>query len=190
VITPNGEIPGDLPSFESPAAPIAGCLLVCTQCEAIAGMLTAEQYTLRLGENASIGEHLRHAAEHFSVLLDGLPAGRIDYDARKRNIDLERCPLALISAIRAISERLLFLNSHAMTSPVQVRMLFAPNSEKLEVPSTLGRELGFVASHATHHIAIVKLLVQSLGASLPGEYGVGHATMSHRNNQARSRAGA
>lgn len=153
-------------------------------------MLSVEQYTLRHGENASIGEHMRHAVEHFTVFLDGLPDGLIDYDARKRDIDLERCPIALICAIRSISERLTFLNVHEMMSPVVVRILFAPNCEKLEVPSTIGRELGFVASHAIHHVAIVKLLVQSLGASLPREYGVGHATMSHRNNQVRSLAGA
>lgn len=153
-------------------------------------MLTVEQYTLRREENASIGEHLRHSVEHFTVLLDGLPLGIIDYDARKRNIDLERCPLALISAVRAISERFLFLDNQDMMTPLHVRMLFAPNSEKLDVPSTVGRELGFVASHAIHHIAIVKLLMQSLGASLPGEYGVGHATMSHRKNQIQSLAGS
>jgi uncharacterized damage-inducible protein DinB len=189
-MTSSAEISGDMPSFESPVAPIAGCLLVCGQCEAIAGMLTVEHYTMRHDENASIGEHLRHSVEHFTVLLDGLGLGIIDYDNRKRNSDLERCPLALISAVRAISAQFLLLAGQSMTTPLEVRMLFAPNTEKLDVPSTLGRELGFVASHAIHHIAIVKLLMQSLGASLPREYGVGHATMLHRQDPIQSLAGA
>ncbi len=67
-----------------------------------------------------------------------------------------------------------------MARPLNVRMIFVPNAEPVDVASTLGRELGFLSSHAIHHIAIVKMLAQSLGASLPEEYGVGHATMSHR----------
>lgn len=153
-------------------------------------MLTVEHYTMRHDENASIGEHLRHSVEHFTVLLDGLALGIIDYDARKRNPDLERRPLALISALRAISAQLLVFDDDAMSRPLAVRMLFAPNTEKLDVPSTLGRELGFVASHAIHHIAIVKLRMQSLGASLPMEYGVGHATMLHRQDPMQALAGA
>lgn len=153
-------------------------------------MLPVEHYTTRHDENASIGEHLRHSVEHFTVLLEGVSQGIIDYDNRKRIVDLERCPLALISAVRAISTQLLTFHEEAMMMPLAVRMLFAPDTVKLDVPSTLGRELGFVASHAVHHIAIVKLLMQSLGASLPKEYGVGHATMSHRKTQACSLAGA
>lgn len=164
--------------------PVAGCLLICKQCEYIACTLTNEQYSTRIAGKASIGEHLRHCVEHFSLLLDGLPAGIIDYDARRRNVDLETCTALCIVTIRNIAMQLKGLDELAMTTPLHVRMLFAPNSAPVDVASTLGRELGFLSSHAIHHLAIVKMLAGSLGASLPEEYGVGHSTMSHRSTLA------
>jgi hypothetical protein len=189
-MTPKAEVDESAISPTSTVLPIAGCLLVCAQFENIAAMLTLEQYTSRHGENASVGEHLRHSVEHFTILLNALPHGPVDYDARKRNADLERCPLALISTVRSIVAQLSSLDTTFFTRPLFVHMLFAPNTEKIDVPSTLSRELGFVASHATHHLAIVKLLLQSFGTSLPSEYGVGNATLTHRSQQARSFGGA
>ena len=164
--------------------PVAGCLLICGQCEFIASTLTNEQYATRIAGKASIGEHLRHCVEHFSLLLDGLHTGIIDYDARRRNVDLETCTTLFIVTIRNVALQLKCLDEFAMTKPIHVRMLFAPNSEPVDVASTLGRELGFLSSHAIHHLAIVKMLASSVGASLPEEYGVGHATMSHRSTLA------
>jgi hypothetical protein len=160
--------------------PVAGCLLICGQCETIAQSLTSEQYVARIGGKASIGEHLRHCVEHFSLLLEGLHTGIIDYDARRRNIELETSSIFFIATIRAIATQLKSLDVASMAKPLNVRMLFVPKAEPVDVASTLARELGFLSSHATHHIAIVKMLASSLGASLPEEYGVGHATMLHR----------
>ncbi len=160
--------------------PVAGCLLICSQCEVIALSLTDEQYAARLAGKASIGEHLRHCVEHFSLLLEGLDRGNIDYDARRRNVELERCTTLFVATIRNIAIQLKNIDELPMARPLNVRMLFAPHTEPVDVASTLGRELGFVSSHAIHHIAIVKMLALSLGASLPEEYGIGPATMLHR----------
>lgn len=162
--------------------PVAGCLLICGQCEIIARSLTNEQYATRNAGKASIGQHLRHCVEHFSLLLEGLNSGIIDYDARKRNVDLETCSTLFVATIRNIATQFKSLDESAMARPLIVRMLFVPNTAPVEVVSTLSRELGFVSSHAIHHIAIIKLLALSLGASLPEEYGVGHSTMSHRSS--------
>lgn len=161
--------------------PVAGCLLICQQCEIIANSLTSDQYAARIGGKASIGEHLRHCVEHFTLLLDGLHTGSIDYDARRRNVELERCSTLFVATIHNIATQLRSLDETAMARPLNVRMLFIPNAEPIGVVSTLGRELGFLSSHAIHHIAIVKMLAQSLGASLPEEYGLGHATVLHRS---------
>jgi hypothetical protein len=190
VNTPIAESASSLLDAPSVAIPVAGCLLVCEQCETIARTLTNEQYTMHVAGKASIGEHLRHCVEHFGMLFEGLKIGIIDYDARRRNAELETSSTNFIAAIHNIAMQLKSLDEVAMTRPLTVRMLFAPNADAVEVASTLGRELGFVSSHAIHHIAIVKMLAHSLGASLPEEYGVGHATMSHRSicTRAPSRA--
>jgi hypothetical protein len=190
VYTPNAESGSVVHQAQSITPPVAGCLLVCDQCELIARTLTDEQYVARVAGKASIGEHLRHCIEHLDQLLEGLNTGIVDYDARRRNAKLETSSTIFIATLRNIAIQLQSFDELAMTRPLNVRMLFAPNADPVEVASSLGRELGFLSSHATHHIAIVKMLAHSLGASLPEEYGVGHATMSHRSicANARSRA--
>ncbi|HRI64442.1 MAG TPA: DinB family protein [Polyangium sp.] len=145
-------------------------------------MLTDEQYTTRLGGKASIGEHLRHCVEHFSQLLEGIDSGIIDYDARRRNVILEQSRAVFLSTTRDIAHRLTSFDERDMKRTVTVRMLFTPDTESVDVASTLGRELGFLSTHTIHHLAIIKIIAHSLGASLPDEVGVGHSTMAYRKD--------
>ena len=69
-----------------------------------------------------------------------------------------------------------------MKRAITVRMLFTPDMEPVEVASTLGRELGFLSTHTIHHLAIIKMIAHSLGASLPDEVGVGHSTIAYRKS--------
>lgn len=172
------ELPFD---SESVPNPVLGCLVACEQCVFIAQMLTIEQYTFCRGEHrASIGEHLRHCLEHFQVLLYGLAAGRVDYDARARNEEIERVPERFIGAMASVVSVLRTLDSESMHSTVYVRMQVAPESEPSEARSTLARELGFLSSHVIHHLAIIKMVAESLGISLPKDVGVAYSTSAYR----------
>jgi uncharacterized damage-inducible protein DinB len=182
----------DTPSIQSPSflcstpVPVLGCLLICTQCETIARTLTDEQYTERISGKASIGQHLRHCVEHFNQFFAGLDSGRIDYDARQRNCTIEQSRTFFIAAMHDLVQQLRTLDDSTMHRRLLVRMLFAPNTDPVDVASTLARELGFLSSHATHHLAIIKMLAHSLGTSLPDEVGVGNATMSYRKSCAEA----
>jgi uncharacterized damage-inducible protein DinB len=162
--------------------PIAGCLLVCMQCESVARTLSDEQYTARLGGKASIGEHLRHCLEHFSQWLEGVDSGIIDYDSRQRNVLLEQSRSVFLCTSRDIANRLATFDERDMKRAIVVRMFFTPDMEPVEVGSTLGRELGFLSTHSVHHLAIIKMIAHSLGASLPDEVGVGHSTIAYRKS--------
>lgn len=164
-----------------------GCLLICSQCETIARALSDEQYTARISGQASIGQHLRHCVEHFSQFFAGLSSGRVDYDARQRNSTIEQSRAIFIATIHEFVQQLRSFDESTMHRRLLVRMLFTPNTEPVDVASTLGRELGFLASHATHHLAIIKMIAHSLGTSLPDEVGVGNATISHRKSCANAR---
>ena len=39
--------------------------------------------------DSSIGGHLRHCIEHYQSFLDGLAGGKVDYDARERDVIME-----------------------------------------------------------------------------------------------------
>lgn len=154
----------------------------------IARTVTNEQYVTRIPGKASIGEHLRHCVEHFSLFFEGLNTGVIDYDARKRDIELESSTSTFIAAIRNIATQLKSLDETAMTKSVNVRTLFVPHASPIKVASTLSRELAFLSSHSIHHIAIVKMIAHSLGTSLPNEYGLSHATILHDKHCAETRS--
>src|SRR5690349_6567934 len=48
------------------------------------------------------GAHLRHIVEFYQAFLEGVPSYHIDYDARRRDPEIERSRSAAASAIAAI----------------------------------------------------------------------------------------
>jgi uncharacterized damage-inducible protein DinB len=119
--------------------------------------------------------------EHFQLLMAAVPVGCADYDARTRNETIERSPVMFLEALDAVVSQLSALDQTSMTLPLNVRMLVAPGTERIEIASTLGRELAFVSSHAIHHIAIITALAESMGIVLPEGYGVAYSTSAHRS---------
>src|SRR5262245_440878 len=57
-------------------------------------------------EGAGIGPQLRHCADFARSLLDGLEAGRIDYDARKRDPLFEVSRGYALGELESLCERL------------------------------------------------------------------------------------
>jgi len=58
---------------------------------------------------------------------------------------------------------------------------------EIELSSTIGRELGFAAHHAIHHMAMVKIIVvETIGLDvkeLPPDFGRAPSTVQHDNNK-------
>eukprot|EP00563_Minutocellus_polymorphus_P001440 CAMPEP_0181035756 /NCGR_PEP_ID=MMETSP1070-20121207/8489_1 /TAXON_ID=265543 /ORGANISM="Minutocellus polymorphus, Strain NH13" /LENGTH=223 /DNA_ID=CAMNT_0023113329 /DNA_START=155 /DNA_END=826 /DNA_ORIENTATION=- len=76
------------------------------------------------------------------------------------------------------------LASHIIHSPVHAQFyLTADEGEESKLPSTVGRELGFVAHHAIHHMAMVKVIaLQSAGLDeeeLPDGFGRAPSTIKY-----------
>ena len=73
---------------------------------------------------------------------------------------------------------------HIIHSPVHAQFyLTADEGEESKLPSTVGRELGFVAHHAIHHMAMVKVIaLQSAGLTeedLPDAFGRAPSTIKY-----------
>jgi hypothetical protein len=151
-----------------------GCVLLDSTSE--------ETYTLALAGAASgtIGAHYRHVLEHFVCLLEGLTSRRINYDARRRDIQIETSITyarilteTLIEEFRAIPPQffececsVIYTVAYGETKPEEVR-------------STIAREIMFSVGHAIHHYAIIKLLCGGVGVQLPYEFGVAPSTIKH-----------
>ena len=135
-------------------------------------------FSTRRGTTGSVGAQFRHCIEFYAAFLEGLPAGRIDYDARPRDGELERDPVAarrrmteLIAEWRALS-----LTDYA--DPLWVRgdaVGAAPWCR-----SSLERELLFLSSHTLHHYALASLLLAERGIATPPNFGVAPSTLAQR----------
>lgn len=132
------------------------------------------------GCGASIGMHYRHVLEHFQCLLEGLDAGRINYDQRRRDSELEGSVDTAILATDSLMEQFRALNVETLERECKViySVGYGENGAE-EVRSTLAREVIFCVGHATHHYALLKPLCAQLGIDVPYEFGVAPSTLKH-----------
>lgn len=129
---------------------------------------------------AGIGPQLRHCADFYRALLDGLDAGRIDYDARKRDALFEthrayaaRELEALAEAVRALDrvpDRELAVRTEAAVLP--------PGADPW-CASSLRRELLMLLSHTVHHHALVSERLRARGLDPGAAFGVAPSTLAH-----------
>jgi uncharacterized damage-inducible protein DinB len=143
--------------------------------------LDADAFTATLpGVASSAGAHLRHCLDAFDCLLDGLDAGRVDYDRRRRDPRTETETIAALERLEALRERLRDEIAIAADGPLAVRADepdLAPHDGW--VRSTLARELRALASHTTHHYALVAIVLRLRGAAVPKHFGVAPSTWAH-----------
>lgn len=146
---------------------------------------------------ASIGQHYRHSMDHVELAAlvassagngdDGgsPPPGELHYDLRVRGGTLEkdldmsrRRILDVADVFRSLEEKA----EAATTAPVTAYFnLSADSDAEMGLPSTVGRELGFAAHHAIHHMSMVKVIaVHTLGLGeedLPHGFGRAPSTL-------------
>jgi uncharacterized damage-inducible protein DinB len=136
------------------------------------------------------GGHLRHILEFYECFLAGLAKGRIDYDARKRDLSLETSRQAAQARIRILIRRLESERALRVDSLVCVRMEGSAGSRITEpfLVSSVGRELQVLSSHTIHHFALMAVSLRALGEPLEPDFGVAPSTLRYRVSQAAGEA--
>jgi len=129
----------------------------------------------------SIGQQTRHVLDHYDLLL-GHRGGSIDYGRRRRDERTERDPAVAARRLRTVRDHLQRLDAgdHAL----RVWQETLSDGDRLPLESSLARELAFVASHTVHHLAVIALLADWQGVSLPSTFGVAPSTLNHWARQA------
>lgn len=127
---------------------------------------------------ATVGKHIRHILEFYECLLGSTGAPCVNYDARKRNPDYETQPHAAREACLRIATELPVALSEG---PLTQRLNFHPGDESqgMDVPTSVVRELGYVYEHTVHHLALVRLALALLAPDfvVPETLGVAPATL-------------
>ena len=131
-----------------------------------------------------IGPHLRHIIEHYEALLSGIDHGVIDYDNRSRDRSIEHDPALARARCEALAGGL----THRLDRPWPETIAVAfdggvAGDDRFVSGSTPLRELLFVAGHAVHHYALLRLVLKQRGLNLPESIGKAAATIRYEREQ-------
>lgn len=144
---------------------------------------------------ASIGQHIRHSMDHMELtILSATNAVtqteenlHLHYDYRVRGGTLEHDMMEAQKRIVNLSLQLQInicsTNIKPNNQKVDAYAHFMLMSDGIEVslPSTIERELGFVAHHAIHHMAMIKLIaIHHVGldvSDFPHDFGRAPSTL-------------
>lgn len=129
---------------------------------------------------SSLSVHVRHIAEFYLCLFQGLQKGQVDYDARKRNPLLEADNLFAIQTLEGIVSSVERVQEDKILHLKATYMAEGP----LLVQTTLYRELIYNLEHCIHHLATIRIGVNALTNqyAIPQNFGVAPSTIQHRQS--------
>jgi len=160
---------------------------------------TDEQLTFRSKfiPGSTIGKHLRHARDHYVLLLDCVnenPSSHIgnealpvrmpslSYDMRTRNTPMEA---SRTSAIEALQSCILHLEDIVLKirkdAPIKLHAV-TPFEQVFE--TTFGRELWFAALHAVHHWSMIRVIAAEQNMSSEESFGIAPSTLVYHDREA------
>ncbi len=164
---------------ESESLLISGCINCIAQCDQILGMVSQENYTDGSTGGATIGAHIRHILDRFHCFFAGLPESSIDYDARKRDREIEKNLSAAAFAVASVGRRIEQLDAASSEGDqIAVREAVLPSYPAVEISSTRERELMGLITHSIHHLAIIVLIAKSFGYQLDEDFGKAPSTIA------------
>jgi uncharacterized damage-inducible protein DinB len=125
---------------------------------------------------ATIGQHTRHIIELFVCLLQGYAAGKVNYDKRKRDKEIETLPAKAIELLQDIQASL-----DKTDKPILLE--YALQETEIAIHSCYYRELLYNLEHCIHHQALIKVALWEMPHILIGEnFGIAPSTIQYRTN--------
>ena len=126
--------------------------------------------------SGSIGAHVRHCLDHVRALVASGSASEMSYDGRLRGTAVETEPFAAVEEIDRLCLELEDVDASRLGDLVRLRSLAERDGPVVHVQTTIGRELAFVIQHTIHHAAIIAVLLEQVGVSVPDDFGYAPST--------------
>jgi hypothetical protein len=129
----------------------------------------------------TIGQHVRHIAEMYVCLFEGLPDRIVCYERRRRDKEIEKSKLAAITLLAVII---------ADIDKSDCNLVLDTNYELCDmagnlIPTSYFRELAYNLEHTIHHMAFIRIGIEANSSvSLAPCFGVAPSTIRHRNEAA------
>jgi hypothetical protein len=143
--------------------------------------LKTEEYTqpLPVFSGSTLGMHTRHIVEFYQCLLQNSNEPEVNYDARKRNLQLENDVLFCCDTIQSIMQQLERLDKNE-DKVLLAEIGFETNLTK--VASSISRELIYLLEHTIHHMAILKMgcIVSFPHIGFDEYFGLAYSTIKYK----------
>lgn len=153
------------------------------QLKELAINLTDDQLseTLSVLNNATIGGHVRHILEFYICLFKCVNLKQLNYDIRERDKSVEVCTEKCVSTIDSLLEE---LNTYQTDFELTLTADYGMDQENQDVTvqTTFFRELLYNVEHLVHHLAIIKIGIQSLESkvAISDDFGIAASTIRNR----------
>lgn len=128
----------------------------------------------------TIGKHVRHVVEFFDLLISGSADGIINYDKRKHELIYETDTTVTLDKLRYLAKE---IEGLASGKEVILEVSYTDSDQdSVKIKSSLEREIAYNIEHAIHHMAIIKIAVQTIfpNVILPENFGVAYSTVRYQ----------
>lgn len=130
-------------------------------------------------DRGSVGTHFRHTLDFADNFLNGIKIGKIDYNRRERDINIEQKLDKAVLRFKAVVNELNELPPNIANKQILVRLETAENTsvDADWCISSVLRELEFLQSHTLHHYALIAAKLSGRGIKVDKEFGVSPSTL-------------
>jgi len=130
----------------------------------------------------TIGQHVRHIIELYQCLESGYDKGMVNYEKRKRDLEIETDKEFASNLLQDIFQNLSRENKDLI--------LEASYDEHSTAPITLStnyyREIAYNLEHTIHHMALIRIGISEISSiQLPEDFGVASSTVKFRKQCAQ-----
>ncbi|MCB9898231.1 MAG: hypothetical protein H6825_09530 [Planctomycetes bacterium] len=128
-----------------------------------------------------VGPQFRHVLDYYRCFVRDVARGRVDYDLRERDPEVETERRVAIARLGSLVRDLAALGLDDDTVALHVKADVDPAAPPDETwsPSSVRRELMFLASHTVHHYALIAVTLGAHGVQVAPEFGVAPSTLRH-----------
>lgn len=141
-------------------------------------------YPSKAVPGGTIGKHIRHTLDHFRCAITTSCAEAIDYDHRRRGVEVETKRDAAIAEIETLRSLMNDLSEEQLCEEMTARVMICSDGETCDLTTTRAREIFFAMHHAIHHNAILKAIGLELGFECPDGFGTAPSTINFEHSEA------
>lgn len=162
---------------------LANAVYNLKQLQEVLEQSSTEEYNenLEILFQSTIGMHVRHIVEFFQCLEKGVHSGKVNYDARLRDIRIEKDKNYAIATIKDIIEGVKIFEENK-------NLLLCASQDlghmQYEIPTNVWRELSYLIEHSIHHMAIIKIAYESnyKHIRIDEKFGFAYSTIKYKQD--------